>query len=262
MIAFLQLNPSAQSPPSLEVETLSVSRVPSVPAWSVIRDVALDIAWVLGVLVAMGMVIGLSAIERKHVPRQPLSPLLTVATLFLFELAFLYLGLRRLKINRGKGLTVKLFDGNAGRGILSGILSGAALTVCSIIYVVTIQKMLHLPLPPNPLRILRELRENTPLSVAFVLTASIVAPICEEVFFRANIFGSAKAINRTWLGAAMASVLFAFAHLSLVLSPYYIVFSLTMCWLFTKKRTIAAPIAAHMTVNAVACFAALMLRRA
>ncbi len=256
------MNPSAQSPPPLDVEALSASKVAAAPAWSLIRDVALDIAGVLGVLVAIGVVIALSVIGRKHLPRQPLSPVLTVAALFLFELAFLYIGLRRLKINRGKGLTVKLFSGNAGRGILSGIFSGAALIICSIIYVVTIQKRLHLPLPPDPLRILRELRGNTLLSLAFVLTVSIVAPICEEVFFRANIFGSARAINRTQLGVAAASMLFAFAHVSLVLSPYYIVFSLTMCWLFTQKRTIVAPIAAHMTVNAVACFAALLLRRA
>jgi len=257
VVGFLQLTPSEQSPPSLDAEAIATSKLPSLSSWSVIRDAAFDIAAVTGVLIAAGVVIGLFTILQKNKPGQSLSPLLIVGTLSLTELSLLYFGLRRLRVNGKKGVTLKLLEGNTWRGVLSGISVGIALIIFNVIYEVAIQRVFHLSSLPNPLQILRDVKGNSLLSFTLVLIISILAPTCEELFFRANIFGSAQAINRTWLGALLASVLFAFAHLNLVLTPYYILFSLATCWLFTRSRTIVGPIAAHMAVNAVACLAVL-----
>ena len=251
------MSSSEQSPPSFDAEAIVTAELASLSPWSVIRDAAFDIAAVTGVLIAAGVVIGLFTIWQKTGHRQSVSPLLIVETLALTELSLLFFGFRRLKVNRKKGVTVKLLEGKAWRGVLSGIAVGVALVAVSIIYGIVAQRVFHLSSLPNPIQILREVKGNPLLLLTLVSIISILAPTCEEFFFRANIFGSAQAINRTCLGAVVASVLFAFAHLNLVLSPYYILFSLTTCWLFTRCRTIMGPIAAHMTVNAVACLAVL-----
>jgi membrane protease YdiL (CAAX protease family) len=252
------LSQSEQSPPSISAEAIATINLASLSPWSVIRDPVIDLAAVVGVLIAAGVVIGLLTIWQKTGHSQSISPRLIAGFDSLTELSLLYFGFRRLRVNRRKGVILKLFEGNAWRGVLCGISIGIAMITFSVIYEIAVQKVLHLSSLPNPLQILREVKGNPLLSLALVLTISILAPTCEEFFFRANIFGSAQAINRTWLGAVVASVLFAFAHLNLVLSPYYILFSIATCWLFTRYRTIIAPIAAHMTVNTVACFAVLL----
>jgi membrane protease YdiL (CAAX protease family) len=83
-------------------------------------------------------------------------------------------------------------------------------------------------------------------------------PVCEEILFRGAIFGLAHANGQTWTGAITASFLFAISHSSLRMAPYYLVFSAVNCWLLAKTRTLAGPIAAHVTVNLSACIGVLL----
>jgi membrane protease YdiL (CAAX protease family) len=214
----------------------------------------------LGVTIVGAIVIFLSLdIWRSAGGRQPLSPRVMLGLLSLNELSFLYFGFRRLKANRKKGVTPNLLEGNTRRGVLSGIAVGIALIAISVVYSISVQKLFHVALP-NPLEILGDAKGNLPLSLTFVSIASILAPTCEEFFFRGIIFGSAQAINRSGLGVVVTSLLFAFVHLSLVLSPYYILWSIATCWLFARCRTIIGPVAAHMTVNAAGCLAIVLSR--
>jgi hypothetical protein len=102
-------------------------------------------------------------------------------------------------------------------------------------------------------------QKGSPLRVAvLVFTIAVLAPLCEEFFFRGAIFSSVRSTPKAWAGAIVSSVLFAVAHLNPTMITYYLIFGLTMCWLLSKTRTMAAPIAAHMTVNTVACIAVLL----
>jgi membrane protease YdiL (CAAX protease family) len=83
----------------------------------------------------------------------------------------------------------------------------------------------------------------------------VLAPICEELFFRGAIFGSGWAAGQTSAGAWISAVLFAIVHLSPILAPFYVFFALVMCWLLRKTRTLLAPMTAHFTMNAIACMA-------
>jgi membrane protease YdiL (CAAX protease family) len=181
------LSQSEQSPPLFGAEAIATGKLASVSTWSVIRDAAFDIAAVMGVLIAAGVVIGLFTIWQKTEQRQPVSPRVEVETLALTELSLLYFGFRRLRANRRAGVTLKLLEGNAWRGVMSGISIGIASIIFNVVYDIAVQKVFHLSSLPNPLQIFHEVKGNLLLSSALVLIISILAPTCEEFFFRANI---------------------------------------------------------------------------
>jgi membrane protease YdiL (CAAX protease family) len=79
----------------------------------------------------------------------------------------------------------------------------------------------------------------------------------EELFFRGVIFGSAHAVGLSKMGVALSASLFALVHVSLLLAPFYATFAVVTCWLYARTKTLAAPIAAHMTLNGIACLALL-----
>jgi membrane protease YdiL (CAAX protease family) len=256
VVAFFQLSQSEQPPPLSGTDSIPAINEAEKSSWSIIRDGVLDVVAALGVTIsgAIGMLLARGSTRLE----QPLSLHSQVGILLLMELSFLYFGFRRLKANRNKNVALKLLDGNTQRGILSGISVGIALIAFGQVYTIAVKKLFPLSALPNPLELLGHMKGDLLLSVVFVLIVSILGPVCEEFLFRASMFGSAQAINRTWLGAVVASVLFAFVHLTLTLSPYLVLVSLTLCWLLARCRTILGPIAAHITINAAGCLAFLL----
>jgi membrane protease YdiL (CAAX protease family) len=96
------------------------------------------------------------------------------------------------------------------------------------------------------------------MAAGLVFAIAVLAPLCEEFFFRGAIFSSVRSGQRARAAAIVSSVLFAAAHGNWMMFTYYLVFGFTMCWLLARTRTIATPIAAHMTVNATAAIALLL----
>jgi hypothetical protein len=109
--------------------------------------------------------------------------------------------------------------------------------------------------------LLSGLRDNRSTAVAAFLVVAVIAPVCEEILFRGAIFGFAHANGKTWMGAAVASLLFAAVHLNFRMTPYYLIFSAVNCWLLGRTKTLAGPIAAHITVNSATCLAILLQAR-
>ena len=101
-------------------------------------------------------------------------------------------------------------------------------------------------------------RGNTGMIATFVLLIAVATPFCEEFFFRGAIFSSVRSTDRARAGAIISSLLFAIAHVSLLMFTYYLVFGFTMCWLLSRTRTMATSIAAHITVNTIGAIAMLM----
>jgi len=108
------------------------------------------------------------------------------------------------------------------------------------------------------MRAVLQARGNPVAVSALVFSIALLAPFCEEFFFRGAMFSSVRSTSSARSAAVVSSVLFAVAHLNFAMFTYYLVFGLTMCWLLSKTQTIAAPIAAHITVNATATIAMLM----
>jgi membrane protease YdiL (CAAX protease family) len=88
--------------------------------------------------------------------------------------------------------------------------------------------------------------------IGVLLAVAVVAPICEEIFFRGYVF---TAVNRTrgWpLAFASSSVLFAVSHLNLQALLPILVIGIGLCFLYWRTTSLVPSIVAHMLNNAVA----------
>lgn len=190
--------------------------------------------------------------DMRSAPGLALFLLAVQAPLFWF-------GWRRLKRHRRQGRApLALFDGDPFRAARWGIGAGALLSVISGVYSLALQSLLGEDALPQQLEFFQQMRgDRTGLAILTLIIAG-VAPVCEEFFFRGVIFGSARAIAQAKAGAAVSAILFAIVHFSLVLAPFYAAFALVMCWLLVRTGSLAAPIAAHMTMNGMACLALLL----
>jgi membrane protease YdiL (CAAX protease family) len=185
-----------------------------------------------------------------------------VAFLFVSELPFLGFGIFLRWSYRNKGYTLQsLFDGKPVSAVLIGIAIGLGMAGIGTLHAMLATKLFGKASTQAMEEVMETLfsQKGSPLWVAvLVFTIAVLAPLCEEYFFRGAIFSSVRSTQRAWAGAIVSSVLFAVAHLNPTMITYYLLFGLTMCWLLSKTRTMAAPIAAHMTVNTVACIAVLL----
>jgi membrane protease YdiL (CAAX protease family) len=103
---------------------------------------------------------------------------------------------------------------------------------------------------PSPRDTITEFHDGWRI-VAMVL-AVVVAPWCEEVFFRGFLFGGLRRRFR-FVGAAFASgFAFALLHADPIRLAGLTVVGMLFALAFERRRTLAAPIAAHATVNVVA----------
>jgi membrane protease YdiL (CAAX protease family) len=249
----------------VEAESLGVEiRAPPavqmpVTVGSLWRDAAVDLVGALCVmgLIAIVIVIGVVIAKGARNLNESMLTAWGIASLLLAtELPLLYLAVRRRRRNQEKQrTTLGLFDGETGKAIPMGIAAGFGMVTLSALYSLGIQRLFGEHALSNQLEFLENiLNDRAGVAVIFVLVA-VLAPFCEEIFFRGAIFGSARAAGRSTAGAIISALLFALVHASLLLAPFYATFALVMCWLYARTGTLAAPIAAHMTLNGVACAA-------
>jgi len=186
-----------------------------------------------------------------------------VGFLFFGELPFLGFGIFLRRNYRNKGhILERLFGG--GRPFLSvliGIAAGIGMAVIGTLHAMLAMKLFGRASTEAMEQVMQTLffqKGRPDRVVVLVFTIAVLAPLCEEFFFRGAIFSSVRSTKKAWAGAIVSSVLFAIAHLNPTMITYYLIFGMTMCWLLSKTKTMAAPIAAHMTVNTVACIAVLL----
>ena len=108
--------------------------------------------------------------------------------------------------------------------------------------------------PENPQTIAEDLGadRNTLLLVLGALVVIVVAPVCEELFFRGFLFRVLRARMTFWVAAVIDGVLFGLAHGSLVIVPVLAFLGVALCWLYTRTGTLFAPIAIHSINNMIA----------
>lgn len=173
------------------------------------------------------------------------------------EIAFACFAWRRIRKNREEGRFPIISGGARFRAVLLGIPCGLLL----IGFGGLIAKLFGASASKSIAQLLAGLLHTSWIAVAVFFLIAILAPVCEEYFFRGAIFGLASANANPWAGVIVASLLFAILHFNFRMIPYYLLFSAMNCWLMVKTKTLAAPIAAHVTVNASACIAILVAAR-
>lgn len=241
-----------------EIVLEAVAPPPSVTARTLVRDAVLDLGAALGIGFGVILVVALVvfALVTADLPGIFASPWGIAAMLLATQLPLIYFARRRRRRNREKGRPVaELFAGPALRSIPSGVLAGLGLTLLSAAYSGTLQWLLGEDAVQSQVKFLAEILDNGPAVALLVLIIAVVAPCCEEFFFRGVIFGSGHAAGLTNAGMATSAVLFALVHLSPLLLPFYATFAWVICRLFARTGTLVAPVAAHMTMNGIACAA-------
>ena len=97
--------------------------------------------------------------------------------------------------------------------------------------------------------------------------AIVIAPIGEELFFRGVLFRSLRDRHGFWVGAMGSAVGFALIHYipgsavdAALLMIVMFFTGLALCFLYERRGTIVAPLAAHMMFNVIGILLILGLR--
>jgi len=87
-----------------------------------------------------------------------------------------------------------------------------------------------------------------------------IAPFAEELFFRGVLFRSLADRRGFWVGAVVSGLLFGLVHLpagqrdladALVLPIVMTFTGIGLAWIYERRRSLLAPIAAHVVFNAI-----------
>lgn len=83
---------------------------------------------------------------------------------------------------------------------------------------------------------------------------SVVAPVVEEIIFRGYLYPVLKKYSGATAALITSSVLFSLVHLNMGLFIPITLMGILMAKLYDKTGSLWAPIIAHATNNAIACF--------
>lgn len=104
--------------------------------------------------------------------------------------------------------------------------------------------------------------------VLLVLLAVVVAPISEEFFFRGVLFRTVRDRHGFWPAALASAIPFGLVHYvpapaidALLLQVTMVFTGLGMAWIYERRGTIVAPVAAHMVFNVVGVVTILAVAR-
>jgi membrane protease YdiL (CAAX protease family) len=84
--------------------------------------------------------------------------------------------------------------------------------------------------------------------------AIVAGPVAEEIVFRKILFGWLDRKWNFWAAAAVASTIFAIAHLSLGRALGYFAVGLAFCYAYKKSGSLAPSILAHASLNFISIF--------
>jgi CAAX protease family protein len=93
---------------------------------------------------------------------------------------------------------------------------------------------------------------SQPQFLAFWLAASVVAPICEEVFFRGYVFTSLRSNHGRLAAYPISALLFAAIHFNLPALVPIVVMALGLAFLYDRSGSVVPGIVAHGLNNSVA----------
>jgi membrane protease YdiL (CAAX protease family) len=134
-----------------------------------------------------------------------------------------------------------------GRAIGMALAGLGAFYAFSIVYGVIVR-------PDNPQTLVEDVgaNESTALLVIGALMVIVVAPICEEVFFRGFLFRILRIRMSFWIAAALDGVIFGLVHGSFVILPVLAVLGVALCWVYERTGSLVPAIAIHAFNNMIA----------
>jgi membrane protease YdiL (CAAX protease family) len=151
---------------------------------------------------------------------------------------------RRLMVQRGEAVPPPRGPSRTG-DLIIGVLAGFSMAVLALLYSKLLAALGGHPGYRGPLW------DALDSSTAFVILMSVVvAPICEESFFRGTMLGAFTASGRRGWGILLSSLLFAAGHFNPRMAPLYVLDGLFFAALYREPRTLLCPVVAHTVANA------------
>jgi membrane protease YdiL (CAAX protease family) len=218
------------------------SAFPRWPLWLPIAALALGLTFGLLVVIVLGAFLSAVGVDAKGN-----SPGLTAAGTAIVDIAVVaacvllaatvarprpwHFGLRSAPLR----FTAKI----AGMGVLSFFLF-------SLIYGVIVK-------PKGQQKVVDNLGAdtNTALLITGALVVIVVAPVCEELFFRGFLFRVLRLRMPLGAAALIDGVLFGAVHGSLVILPILAFLGVVLCYVYERTGTLFATIALHALNNTI-----------
>jgi membrane protease YdiL (CAAX protease family) len=177
------------------------------------------------------------------------------------QFGFLLFGVRRLRVSAKAGLLKPSpLAGPVGPALQAGLVAGFGMLVFGIAWGLAMHAIFGKSVDTTGIwKTVQDLPTWGRISI--VLAGAVVAPLCEEIFFRGACFGTFTGAGHPRAGLWASAVLFALVHFHLSNTPAYIVFGLILATVYRRTNSILAPMLAHLINNAGA-FALLLIPKA
>jgi uncharacterized protein len=222
--------------------------------WGVVDCIGVFLLTVVAVAVlAIALALLTATVDLPDQAQMLLYPL-PLATLAAVTLGWVHIRHRALRRLTGRA---RARAGEWLIGVGLGVASFFAVNVVLGVLLQVIAGLTGVDLPqPQPQ--VREAAADPALLPWLFLSAVIVAPVAEELFFRGLLFQALAKHLGKWRAVILSAVAFAAAHVVAEASwaggilVFLMVFPLGvfLAWLFERRGTLATPVAVHAAFNA------------
>ena len=96
-----------------------------------------------------------------------------------------------------------------------------------------------------------ELRESLLVATLFAISVVLLAPLCEELFFRGLIFPGLRGFWRLWPALVASGLLFGVFHQSVAVVVPFSLIGMLFAWANEESGSLWTSIGAHAVVNGV-----------
>jgi uncharacterized protein len=182
-----------------------------------------------------------------------------VEVIFVIAPAYYAYSHRAPGVSRREGLAALGLRRTApGPAILAVIVGFLAIVGANFLYSILVQAF-NLPVQTNSNVLLQRAKYAPVTSLALVAGAVLIAPICEEIFFRGYLFGGLLRRWSFWPSMLLSSFLFALAHGDI--GSFVVLFVVGMVLAVVRWRigSLWAGIAIHVANNATAAIAIILV---
>jgi uncharacterized protein len=188
-------------------------------AWTA-GDTAIGALLTLGPLIALSLYSNAAAgdattpklTQQQDITNAVITFILTSVLEGIFLIAPIIYARRRAQGVEGQSLGLRGFNPIIALGLI--ILSFVVVVVAGNA-VDAFNSYFHITAPTNAQQLIDSEIKNAPITlIATLIAATVVAPICEELFFRSFLLQGLRNIMPSWLAVIFSALVFAIAHLS------------------------------------------------
>ena len=181
------------------------------------------------------------------------------------ELAFVIAPTYYVVTRRAPGITLRqglaalgLRRTRLGPAVVAVVVGFLAIIACNILYGYLIQ-LFHLPLQTNSDQLLQQAKYAPITTLGLMAGAVLVAPFCEELFFRGFLFAGLLERMHFWPAALLSAFLFGLAHGDLGSFAVLFVFGIVVAVVRWRVGSFWPGVIIHAANNATAAVAIILV---